>query len=301
MSNLFSVILLQATLQAMTPILLASLAGVLCARVGVFNMALEGQMLVGAFFAVVGSYYGGSALAGVAAALVAVLVFTLPLALGTTWLRGDNISICIALNLLASGLTSFLLRIVFGVSGTFSDPAILPIVKLRWLWLRNIPVAGILTWAQTPITFLSWALIAVVWFLLFRTPIGLRLRGVGERPDAAQALGVDVSRYRIVTVLGSSLLLGLAGAQLSLGTVSVFSEDMTAGRGWIALVAVMLARSDPLWAAAACLLFGFTDAIGLRLQSIGLPNQLTDIMPYVITLIVIVLNSGRSSIRLKMR
>jgi simple sugar transport system permease protein len=129
--------------------------------------------------------------------------------------------------------------------------------------------------------------VAVVGFFLFRTPVGLRLRGVGEQPDAAETLGVDVHRYQIVTVLLSGTILGLAGAQLSLGSVSVFSENMSSGRGWIALVAVMLGRYHPVYAGAACVLFGLADAVGLRLQAKGLPNQLTDIAPYVVTLVAL--------------
>jgi simple sugar transport system permease protein len=128
---------------------------------------------------------------------------------------------------------------------------------------------------------------------LFKTPIGLRIRGVGENPEAAVSLGVNVDRLQFLTVVLSGALVGLAGAQLSLGAVTLFSEDMTAGRGWIALVAIMLARDNPVGAAFACLLFGLTDALGLRLQSFGLPNQLATILPYVITLIALVVFAQR--------
>ncbi len=117
-----------------------------------------------------------------------------------------------------------------------------------------------------------------------------------KQPDAAETLGVDVNRYRIATVLVSGALCGLAGAQLSLGAVTVFAEDMTAGRGWIAVVAVMLGRSHPLYSAAACALFGFADAVGLRLQGQGLPNQLTDIAPYVATLVALAISHGRKRV-----
>ncbi|MFT4182532.1 MAG: ABC transporter permease [Rhizobium sp.] len=290
MSGFFNPFLIQSAIQAMTPILLAALAGVLCARVGIFNMALEGQMLIGCFFAVVGSYFSGSALGGVGAAMLATTLFTLPLAFGATKLRGDAVPICIAMNLLASGLTSYLLPVIFGVSGTFSDPRVVALGKIRPLWLHQIPVLGTLVWGQTAVTYLSWGLVAVVAFLLFRMPVGLRLRGVGEQPDAAETLGISVHRYRIATVLLSSTLLGLSGAQLSLGTVSVFSENMSSGRGWIALVAVMLGRTHPAYAGLACVLFGFADAVSLRLQAKGLPNQLTDIAPYVVTLVALAIS-----------
>ena len=139
--------------------------------------------------------------------------------------------------------------------------------------LIGVPVLGWAFGRQSALTWVAWALTAVVSVVLFKTPVGLRLRGVGEQPDAAETLGVDIVRYRVVTVLVAGALAGLAGAQLSLGAVSVFSEDMSAGRGWIAVVAVMLGRNNPLYAAGACVLFGFADALSVNLQSQGLPNQ----------------------------
>jgi simple sugar transport system permease protein len=293
MGDIITPFLMQSAVQAITPILLAALAGVLCGRVGVFNMALEGQMLIGAFAAIVGSFYFGSALAGIAAAIVAVVVFSLILAYGATVFRGDPVVICIGMNLLASGLTAYLLRQMFGVSGTFSDPAIVGLDKIRIAALQAIPVIGWGFGRQTAITWLAWILVAFVAVFLFRTAIGLRLRGVGEQPDAAETLGIDVTRYRVVTVLAAGALCGLAGAQLSLGTVDIFSEDMSAGRGWIAVVAVMLARDNPLYAAGACVLFGFADALSIRLQSEGLPNQVTDMAPYAVTLAALVISHRR--------
>jgi simple sugar transport system permease protein len=291
--DLITPFLMQSTVQAITPILLAALAGVLCGRVGVFNMALEGQMLIGAFFAIVGSYYLGSAFGGVVVAVIAALIFSLILAYGATVFRGDPVVICIGMNLLASGLTAYLLRQIFGVSGTFSDPAIDGLDRIRIAALQAIPVLGWGFGRQTLLTWLAWGLVVVIAIVLFRTAIGLRLRGVGEQPDAAETLGVNVRTYRVVTVLVAGAICGLAGAQLSLGTVNIFSEDMSAGRGWIAVVAVMLSRDNPLYAAGACVLFGFADAFSIRLQSGGLPNQLTDMAPYLVTLVALVISHRR--------
>jgi ABC-type uncharacterized transport system permease subunit len=290
--------LMQSAVQAITPVLLAALAGVLCGRVGVFNMALEGQMLVGAFAAIVGSYFLGSAFGGVVAAVIAVVVFSLILAYGATVFRGDSVVICIGMNLLASGLTAYLLRQMFGVSGTFGDPAIVGLEKIRIAALQAIPVLGWGFGRQTILTWLAWFLVLAIAIFLFRTPIGLRLRGVGEQPDAAETLGIDVRSYRVITVLVAGALCGLAGAQLSLGTVDIFAEDMSAGRGWIAVVAVMLSRDNPFYAAGACVLFGFADALSIRLQSQGLPNQLTDMAPYVVTLAALIISHRRRRSRI---
>jgi general nucleoside transport system permease protein len=293
MSEFLTPFLMHTAVQAMTPILLAALAGSLCQRVGVFNIALEGQMLIGAFAAVVGSYYTHSAAGGVAAAMAGAVVFSLILAYGATVFRGDAVVICIGMNLLASGLTAYLLRVLFGVSGTFSDPGIIGLGKVRLPILPGIPIIGWGFASQTIVTWAAWCLVIVVSVVLFRTALGLRLRGVGEQPDAAETLGVPVNAYRIATVLAGGALVGLAGAQLSLGAVSVFAENMSAGRGWIAVVAVMLGRANPIYATAACVLFGLADALSIRLQSQGLPNQLTDISPYVVTLAALVLSHRR--------
>jgi len=291
--SLLTPYLFQSAAQAITPILLAALAGGLCGRVGVFNLALEGQMLVGAFAAIVGSYFGHSALVGVAAAMAGAGAFSLILAYGATTFRGDPVVIGIGMNLLASGLTAYLLRVIFGVSGTFSDPGVVGLGRVTIPMLLGVPVIGWAFARQSAVTWAAWALTALISVVLFLTPIGLRMRGVGEQPEAASTLGVDVARYRIATVLVGGALAGLAGAQLSLGAVSVFSEDMSAGRGWIAVVAVMLGRNNPLYAAAACVLFGLADAIGVNLQSRGLPNQLTDVAPYVATLVALVISRRR--------
>jgi simple sugar transport system permease protein len=293
MSGLLTPFLFQSAAQAITPILLASLAGTLCGRAGVFNLALEGQMLVGAFAAVVGSYFTHSALGGVAAGAAGAAVFSLTLAYGATVFRGDPVVIGIGMNLFASGLTAYLLRVTFGVSGTFSDPGVVGLGRIAIPALIGVPVLGWAFGRQSALTLAAWALTALVSIVVFSTPAGLRLRGVGEDPDAAETLGVPVARYRIVIVILAGALCGLAGAQLSLGAVSVFAEDMSAGRGWIAVVAVMLGRNNPLYAAAACVLFGFADALSIHLQSLGLPNQLTDVAPYVATLAALIISRRR--------
>ncbi len=289
MSGFVSPFLVHSAVQAITPLLLAALAGSLCAQAGVFNIALEGQILVGAFAAVAGSFHFAGAAAGVACGAAAATLFALILACGSTMLRGDAIVIGIGMNLLASGLTAYLLRQMFGVSGTFDDPRIIGLPALRIAALDRAPLAAAVFSGQTALTWLAWGVTALIGVGLFRTAPGLRLRGVGAEAGAAATLGVAVGRYRAATVLGAGALTGLAGAQLALGTISVFSEDMSAGRGWIAVVAVMLGRNNPLLAALACVLFGFADAVGLRLQSLGMASQLTDIAPYLVTLAALLL------------
>ena len=164
------------------------------------------------------------------------------------------------------------------------DPRIVGLEKIRIAAINAVPWIGWICSPQTAITWLSWFLVAIVTIVMFRTPVGLRLRGVGEDASAAETMGVDVMRYRIATVLVAGASPGWAGAQLSLGGVDIFSEDMSGESGWIAVVAVMLGRNHPLWASLACVLFGVANSLSVRLQGEGLPNQLTDVVPYVVTL-----------------
>ena len=283
MMSLITPSLVNSAVHAMTPILLATLAGVLCGRVGVFNMAMEGQLLVGAFAAVVGSYCLGSAFAGVAVAVLATVAFSLILAYGATVFRGDPVVICIGMD--SSGLRPHRLSPAPDLRrlGDVQRPGDHGLKQDPHRGARRRSVDRLDFSRQTAITWLAWLLVAIVTVMMFRTPVGLRLRGVGEDASAAETMGVDVTRYRIATVLGAAALTGLGGAQLSLGGVDVFSEDMSGGRGWIAVVAVMLGRNHPLWASLACVLFGAADSLSVRLQGEGLPNQLTDIVPYVVS------------------
>jgi ABC-type uncharacterized transport system permease subunit len=284
--HIFELSFVAAVLLAATPVLFASLAGALSAQVGVFNIALEGQMLWGAFAAVAGSYYTGNAWAGVVAAVVSTAVFSIALAVGAAWWKADPIVIAIGSNLFALGITGFLLRVLFDVSGSFSPRGLQGLDSMDWL--AGIPVIGPVFAGQTPLVPLALMLIVGAGLWLLYTPHGLRLRGVGEHPEAAASLGTNVAKYQFWVTIVAGALCGFAGAQLSLGNVTVFTENMTAGRGWIAVAAVMLVAGRPLWLPVACLGFGAAEALGFRLQGIGAPQQLTDAAPYAITIIVLV-------------
>jgi ABC-type uncharacterized transport system permease subunit len=278
--------LFSSALGALTPILFAALAGALCQRAGVFNISLEGTMLVGAFAGVAGSWYTGSVWLGVLIAMITGTAYALILAIAHVSLGGDAIVLGVAINLLAVGLTSFLIRTVFGTRGTFSDPALQGLPDLD---LGGIPVLS----GHSLLVYLSWLTVPALAVLLYRHRWGLRLRGVGERPEAAASLGISVTRYRYGVILAGGALCGLAGAQLALGNVTLFSENMTAGRGWIAVVAVMLGRALPYGVLAAAVLFGLAEAFGFRLQGVGLPQQATDAAPYVVTLLALFVSSAR--------
>ena len=283
--GLFDASLMNSAFRFVTPILLAALGGALCQRVGVFNIALEGMMVSGAFAAVAGSYFFHNAGLGVLTAVLMSALLAAVFALFSVTLGSDEIVTGIATNLLAAGLTVFLLRSLFGVKGAFQDPRIVGLAKLDLPGLEKIPLLGPLLSGHTWIVYLSLLLVAAFQFLLFHHRLGLRMRGVGENPEAAMTLGVQVKRIRFSTLVLSGALCGLAGAQLSLGNVTLFVENMSAGRGWMAVVAVMLGRGHPIGVLAAAFLFGFTDSLGFRLQGLRIPSQFTEMLPYLVTLL----------------
>lgn len=285
--------LLESIPRFVAPILLAAQGGALCQRAGVFDIALEGKMLAGAFAAVAVSYALHSAGAGVLAGMLAGVLAGALFAAAAVWKRGDHIVVSIALNILASGITVFALRALFGVKGAFDHPRIAALPRFDLPLLADVPGLGPLFANQTILVWLAVATAAAMQVFLFRHPLGLRLRGVGEHPGAARSLGVPVARTQTAALLVCGALCGLAGAQLSIGAVSLFVEDMTAGRGWIAVVAVLLGAGHPLGVALVALLFGVVDALSVRVQGLGVPQQLTETLPYLATLLALVVAAAR--------
>lgn len=300
MTDIFDIIdltLLNSTFRMIAPILLAALGGLICERVLVFNIVLEGTMLIGAFVAVITSLFAGSSFAGVLGAALAGMLFSLLLAYFVVTLKGDAIVVGIAMNMLASGLTTYLMREMFGARGQFDDPGIVSLEKIQIPIIHDIPVIGDIFSGHSWVVYLSWVLVLVVFYLLFRHVFGLRMRGVGQNDEAAETLGINVPRVRYIALAICGLLVGAAGAQLSLGNVTLYVENMSAGRGWIAVVAVMLGNAHPIGVFFASLLFGFSDALGFRLQGSMLPYQFADIIPYVVTLLAVFVNQSRKKKR----
>lgn len=279
--------------RALIPVLLAAIGGMICERAGVFQISLEGMVLVGAFTAVAVAYASDSALAGSIAAAAAAVILSFVLAFGAVSRRGNPIVLGVAINILALGLTSFLLLQLFGLRGTFRPEGLPRIPRLQVPVLSELPFIGPVLFNFSILGYAAVILVPITWVFLFRTQIGLRLRGVGERPLAAETLGVSPDLYKYAAVISSGVLAGLAGAQLSLGNVGVFAENMSAGRGWIAVVAVLLGRAHPAGVLGACLLFGFAEAFGFRLQGQGLPVQITDALPFVVTILALVIARKR--------
>ncbi|RFM25240.1 MAG: ABC transporter permease [Candidatus Thermochlorobacter aerophilum] len=260
------------------PYLLASLGATYSERSGVINLALEGLMIFGAFGAVIGQYFTGSAWLGIMlAALLGLSVASLH-GYMTITIKANQIVSGIALNILAVGVTKFFLRPLFGSSSNSER-------------IAGIDVPNILL---NPIFLLAVVLVPLSHFIFYYTPFGLRLRAVGESAQTADSLGINVSAMRYSGVMISGVLAALAGAFLAFEQHS-FTDGMTAGRGYIALAAMIIGRWTPLGAAAASLFFAFTEAVQLNLQSETLPTQVVQALPYLITLAVLVGFIGKST------
>lgn len=291
---LFDTSFLASVPRFVTPILLAALGGALCERAGVFNIGLEGMMLTGAFFAVLGAYFGGSPWLGALAAIAGGMAMGAVFAEFNLRRGGDPIVVSIAVNLLAAGLTAYLLRAIFDAAGAFRDPAIAGFQPIEIPGLSAIPLIGPLFSGQSFLFYLSLLLVPALHIFFARHRLGLRIRAAGENPAGLTAGGVQPNRVRLLALLMCGALCGLAGAQLSIANVNLFVENMSAGRGWIAVVAVLLTRGKPWPLFFIALLFGAVDSLSFRVQGFGLPQQFTDMMPYLATLIALTVMSWLS-------
>lgn len=277
--RIFDVTIVMVTIRMATPLIIAGIGGMFSERSGVINIALEGKMLFGAFSSVAISYYTGNPWLGVAGAILIGGLIGFLHAVVSIKFNANQVVSGVAINILAIGLTAFLLETFFHVSGTTPTVA-------------RLPVWG----GFSPIVYFVAVLVVFSHITLFHTPFGLRLIAAGEHPKALETAGVNVIKIRYLGVIISGCLAGLAGAQLSIGTMSLFVEGMTAGRGFIALAALIFGKWTPLGTLGACLLFGFTDALGMRLAGlgIGLPTQFIQMLPFVVTMIALVSFVGRA-------
>jgi ABC-type uncharacterized transport system permease subunit len=287
--------LLAATLRFATPLAFAAIGGILSERAGVVNIGLEGMMLTGAFFGIWGAVWSGSWAIGLVMAMLFGGLLALIHAFFSIHLRADQIVSGFAVNFLALGLTGYLYNAIY--PGGIADVARVPQINLGFL--GEIPAIGdFLEGVFGHLNLLVWLMFATVilaYVVLFKTPIGLRIRAVGEHPKAADTVGISVYGVRYAAVVASGVLAALGGAFLTIGFVGDFTENTTSGRGFIALAAVIFGKWRPGWAFAACLLFGFGFALAIPLQRVAdVSENLISTLPYVLTLVALVGLIGRS-------
>lgn len=286
--------LLSATLRIAAPLMFAALGGLLSERAGTFAVGIEGMMLAGAFGGALAMLATGSPAAGLVASLMAGMALALVVALATTRFRADQMVTGLAVNILSLGLTSFLLRGLFGGRT--------PVIRLPTLpaWpvplLGDIPLLGPVLFRQPLLVYAAFLLTIPVALFLAKTRTGLMLRAVGENPEAAFAVGTNPQRVRIAAILVGGAFAGLGGAVLSLQEVGTFTDGMTNGRGFIALAAIIVGRWNPFGAMAGCLLFGAVAALESRIQGWGLPvsSYVVQMVPYLVALALLA-GIGRSA------
>ena len=285
LGTIFSPGTFQQMLRSATPVALAAIGGSMTEHAGIMNIGMDGMILMGAFFAVLGSFLFQSALAGIGLILLMGLLVGLFFALLVVKFKADEFIIGCALNTFAIGLTGYLSDSVFGTAGAKGNPA-LPVVDLPFL--NKIPFLGEVLNGQSVLVYVAIALMVVMWLFVYKTPYGFWLRASGEKPETLRTAGISPERMKWIASILCGLFCALAGAYLSLGQLSgTFAKGMSNSRGYIAFACVIFAAAHPAKAYLAALMFGFFDAIGLRLQDY-ISSDLTNTIPYIITIIMMV-------------
>lgn len=287
MDHVFVVDLVAASVRIAAPLALGALGGLLSERAGVFAVGIEGMMLAGAFGAAVGTYATGSVLWGLVVASMAGTIIAGLVAAAVTRFRADQMVTGLAVNILAFGLTSFLLRGLFG--GTAPVIRIETLGEIAFPGLSEIPWLGTMLFRQPVLIYMTVALAVGISLFLQRTRVGLLLRATGENPEAVFAAGHDANRIRQLAIVAGGGLAGLGGAVLVLQDVGTFTDGMTGGRGFLALAALIVGRWTPFGAIAACVMFGLATAIEVRVQglSLAISSYVIQMLPYVLALVVL--------------
>jgi len=287
--------ILGSALVLAVPIMLGAMAGVMSERVGVVNIAIEGQLLTGAFMAAVVSTITGNQIVGLVSAMITAALFSMVLAVFSVRYLAQQIIVGVVLNVLAIGITNFFYQqFLTEDSAATNSPGTLPIISIPFL--SDIPVLGSALFENRITVYLAVLIVFLVWFVLFKTKLGLRARAVGEHPLAADTVGINVGRTRFWWVTLGGILAGLGGATLTIGNAGAFGREMSGGLGFIALAVVILGRWHPISASAAALLFGFSIILRIWANQVspGIPTNFITMVPYLVTLIAVVGFVGRS-------
>lgn len=279
-----------------TPILLAALGELIAERAGVLNLSVEGAMLTGALTGFLVAHGSGSLWLGTLSAVLAGAALGVFVGLLAAQLRVDQILVGLALNLLAVGGTSFAYRLAFKDVGVKNPSTVATFEPLKIPWLSEIPVVGEVLFSQHLLTYAALLLVPATYWFLYRTKSGLELRGIGDSPRAVDMRGVDIARRQVLAVTFGGAMAGLGGAFLTLAASGIFVPEMSAGRGWIAIALVMFGNWRPQWILFGALFFGLIDSVQLSLQAVGvkLAHEFLLALPYLLTIVALVLNRGRS-------
>lgn len=268
-------------LRMTTPILLAVLGGLFTQQAGVLNIALDGMMLMGAFVSVVVSMLTGNVYLAILMALLSGLILGFIFSYFSISMRGDFIIIGLAVNMFATGITAYLLQTIFNTRGLLTSDKIVGLSKINIPLLDKIPVLGTIVNNHTPLVYFSIVAVVIAQIILYKTVYGLRLRTVGENPEAAETLGLKINKLKYSAVLLSGFFSALGGVNLALGNIRAFAEGMIAGRGFIALAAIFCGRGTPIGGAISSFIFGLANGVQMRLQTYNLPGNFVQMIPFV--------------------
>lgn len=283
-----------AVIRVMTPLLFPALGVAVSELAGSINIALEGIMLISAFFGVIVSAFTGSLFLALVAGLAAGILMGALLAYFHLKMKADIIMGAIALNMFASGMTIFLLFLFTGDKGSTSSLKSLVFPDIEIPLLKSIPILGDILSGHNILTYVALLFVPLFYVLMFKTPLGLRIRAVGQNPHAAESVGINVDKIKLYALMLSGMFGAFGGLYLAMGYVSWFSRDMTAGRGFIAIAAATLGGNMPLGVLLGSLLFGFVGSIEIYISAINIPSMLIKMIPYLVTLIVLAVFAIRS-------
>ncbi len=291
----FIIDLLRSGIRLSTPVLLAALGAMISNRAGILNFALEGKMLLGAFLGIIAAYLFHSTYIGVGFAIISGVALGAFFAFVYIRYQVDLIILATALNLFVSEMTVFLLRTFFGDVGSWSDPSIQQLPDINLPVIQNIPILGDLLSGHNIIVYASWIIVILLYITLFHTRFGRHIRAVGENQEAAEALGIDVVRVKYFALMLSGAMAAMGGAFLSVGHLTMFTRNMSNGRGFVGVSAALFGFNHPFGTFLASLLFGLADSMAVRLQTITtIPPSIIQFFPNVLTILVLVLVALRS-------
>lgn len=268
-----------------TPLIFGAMAALVCNRGGMLHIAFEGVMLTAAFFGMLGSALSQNVLVGIICAIAGGVLISLMMGYFNLILNSNRVLTGIALNTFASAGTIFALYLLVQDKGTSNSLPSLTVPMVRIPVIENIPILGDILSGHNILTYLSFLCVGLVYFLIFRTPLGLRIRSVGENPDAASSVGINVTKIRFLTLAISGVIASLGGAYMSMGYLSWFARDMMAGRGFMAIAAQNLGGAAPIPTLLAAIGFGAVNALANVLQTLNMPSEIIQSVPYVATLI----------------
>lgn len=288
---LFSASTWAATLRLSAPLGLAAMGSVFGHKARIFNIGLESYVLTSAFFATWGSYLFENAFIGLLFGMAAGVVMSGIFGIFVLHLKADPIVVGIAMNLSSWGLTSLLLLNIFHIRGSIMDPRIKSFSTIHIPFLDNIPIINDIFNNQNILVYMTIIVVILSHIVMYKTPFGLRIRGVGINESAMEAAGVSVIKYKWASLIITGVLVGAGGAFLPLSGISMFTENMSAGKGFLAVTAARIGNGDPLKAFFACFIFAFADALSVGLQNFSIPSQLVLMTPYVITIVVMCLTN----------